>query len=74
MKGIFKRAFVLLSLSALFCIHASANAEETKADSTAQSGVAAQDSKQSQDAAAKSAKTDDAKKQGSTEDEPECSN
>ena len=73
MKSIFKRAIVSLSFCALFGIHSIVNAEEAKTDSAAQSGVAAQGSKESQDAA-KSAKTDDAKKKDSAEAEPECNN
>lgn len=76
MKSIFKRAIATLSICALFCIHSIANAEETKTGSTAQSGVAEQNTKESQDAAAKAAKTDDSKKKASStgEAEPECNN
>lgn len=74
MKSLFKRAVSTLFFCALFCAHAVVNAEETKTGSTAQSGVAAQGSKESQDAAAKPAKTDDAKKKDTTEAEPECNN
>lgn len=75
MKSLFNLAVASLLFGALFCVHPVVSAQEMEADSTAQNGVAASGSKeQTQDATAKSAKTDKSKKESSSEPEPECNN